>query len=654
MAKATHLLRKAAELVRQRKYQDAVEAYLQATEVDPRDSRAWFGLGVCLYRVGNLDVAAIALERAHHMGYPRAQEALDRVKAAEEKRDAEGRGAKATISAAEAEERASERASAFEEAPPRAAARAEAERIDLDRFVRVMIIENIKSDLEAMVQAVEGTLKNVEVSTADYGVSTSDTMSNRVRAEVVVLDWDTAPDAAAGLIQILKIKEPALLVVCLTEKWDPETAVQILEAGGDYHILKEPHFASIIPLIIAQWARRDRAVAQREKAREGKAVSEAWPEPISALGAMLMHVAADYTVIQANPAAMKGLRKAEEDLIGKSYSEVFYGEEEPPDECPLLRVLQSSEPVAGQVQPEGLNTSFSVRAWPVLSYSGKVSGAVALLGEAGADAPEAQDLKDREWLYRSLTEGAAAGMAMVDSEGGVQYANGALCDMVGEDEEALIGQPFESLVQPKGRDEFGDWLLEAARTGSAAGQFALEKRNGSGVSVGISAAPLGKDDEALLVLTVIEAATAPEAERVVVEVPSDAGAEGLAGLAAAVPEMLFISDAEGNITWCNPATGSITGYEHAQAVGMVVQDLAASDSHAQLAGLFQKVLAASGQVHREEMVMARRDGRRYWGELSLLSIQHEGKPVVQGALRDVSDRRMTEAIRSVLEGNLPT
>jgi len=156
------------------------------------------------------------------------------------------------------------------------------------------------------------------------------------------------------------------------------------------------------------------------------------------------------------------------------------------------------------------------------------------------------------------------------------------------------------------------------------------------------------------VLTVIEAATAPEAERVVVEVPSDAGAEGLAGLAAAVPEMLFISDAEGNITWCNPATGSTTGYEHAQAVGMSIQDLAASDSHAQLAEIFQKVLAASGQVHREEMVMARRDGRRYWGELSLLSIQHEGKPVVQGALRDVSDRRMTEAIRSVLEGNLPT
>ncbi len=654
MAKATHLLRKAAELVRQKKYQDAVEAYLQATEVDPRDSRAWFGLGVCLYRVGNLDVAAIALERAQRMGYPRAQEALDRVKAAEEKRAAEGKGAKGTMSAEEARERASERASSFEEAPPRPATLPEPERVDLDRFVRVMIIENIKSDLEAMVHAVEGTIKNVEVTTADYGVSASDTMSSRVRAEVVVLDWDTAPDAAAGLIQILKIKEPSLLVVCLTERWDPETAVQILEAGGDYHILKEPHFASIIPLVIAQWARRDRAVAHRERAKEAKALSEAWPEPINALGAMLMHVAADYTVTQANSAAMKGLRKVEEDLIGKSYSEIFYGEEEPPDECPLLRVLQSSEPATGEVHPHELATSFTVRAWPVLSYSGKVSGAVAMLSQAGEGAAADQELKDREWLYRSLTERAAAGMAMVDADGGVQYANTALCNMVGENEEGLVGQPFDALVRADKRGALGHWLRDAARKGAAAEPFIFETRDGSGVPVHVSAAALGSGDRTLLVLTVIEAVAAPEAEKVVVEVPAAAGAEGLAGLVAAVREMLFISDAEGNISWCNPATASITGYEHAQVVGMGVQDLAASVSHAQLEELFQKTLATSGHVHREEMVMARRDGTRYWGELTLVSIQHEGKPAVQGALRDISERKMNEAIRTILEGNLPT
>ena len=59
--KATQLLRNASELVREQRYQDAVEIYLQATEADPGDSRAWYGLGVCLYRIGNLDVARIAL-----------------------------------------------------------------------------------------------------------------------------------------------------------------------------------------------------------------------------------------------------------------------------------------------------------------------------------------------------------------------------------------------------------------------------------------------------------------------------------------------------------------------------------------------------------------------------------------------------------------
>ena len=46
MGKATYLLKKAGELVRETRYEEAVEACLQATEADPADSRAWFGLGV--------------------------------------------------------------------------------------------------------------------------------------------------------------------------------------------------------------------------------------------------------------------------------------------------------------------------------------------------------------------------------------------------------------------------------------------------------------------------------------------------------------------------------------------------------------------------------------------------------------------------------
>jgi len=76
MGTATQLLTQAGELVREKRWQDAVEVYLRATEESPSDMRCWCGLGVCLFKVGNLGMARVALQRAQKMGHPRASKAL--------------------------------------------------------------------------------------------------------------------------------------------------------------------------------------------------------------------------------------------------------------------------------------------------------------------------------------------------------------------------------------------------------------------------------------------------------------------------------------------------------------------------------------------------------------------------------------------------
>lgn len=781
MAKATHLLRKAAELVRERRYQDAVEAYLQATEADPRDSRAWFGLGVCLYRVGNLDVSRIALERARQMGFARAEEALARVQAAGERRIAEGKGAKATITRADVGKRAAREATEFQEPPPRPTTRPEQDKISLDRFVRVIVIENIQADCQAITEAVEGTIKDIEVIATDYGVSTSDTMSSRIRAEVVVLDWDTAPDAAAGLIQILKIKEPGLLVICLTEQWDPETAVEVLEAGADYHLVKEPHFASVIPLVIAQWARRDRALAQQQKAKGTEGAEEAWPDALNAVGEMLIHVASDYTILQANQAALRGFRKVEAEFIGTSYSRILYGEDQPPDSCPLLQVFQTARPASGEIRCPEPETTLSAHAWPVLSYAGKVSGAIALLREPAGAEPAVQAPKEREWL----AEMANAGIVMMDPDGTLQYADSGFCTMLDQTEEALVGQPIQSLTPPGQQESLRECLQAAVDRGEASERLSLERSDGSTVRVEARVAHFAGADEAHLILTAfsvpelagaeqefwtearrfasvlnegvdklecgvvvldargsitwanslaaelcseqketligrdylelladnlqdsIENAESfltaltdahernaaledyslrigdvagrealsywstpveggshfvarvehfyPAQEAAAVELTVPAGTDSLAGIAAAVPEMLFTADAEGKITWCNPAAAAITGYKTRRIPGMTLTDLAVPEARVDLQGLMERALAQPS-VQKGEFLMARRDATRYWGEMTLLSIRQEGKAelmVVQGVLRDITDRKMTEAIRDILAGRRP-
>lgn len=782
MAKATYLLRKAGELVRERRYQDAVEVYLQATETDPADSRAWFGLGVCLYKVDNLEVAHIALERAQKMGYPRAEEALARVETAERRRSAEGKGAKATMAPDEAQQRAARRPAALREPPPRPAVRPDGEKINLDRYLRVMLIENIETDRQAIAQAIEGTIKDAEVASVEYGLSTSQTMSGSVHYDAAILDWDTAPDAAAGLIQILKIKRPSLQVICLTEDWDPESAVEILEAGADYYLVKQPHFASSIPLILAQSARRDGAILRERDKQAGEGPATVWPEALDALGAPIILVDADLTILQANQAAMKQFKRGEDEFIGRPYCAVFYGREEPPDACPVLQVLEKGEPATDKIRHEMLEKTFTVDAWPVSSYAGKVSGAIALLREEGAEEQAVEELRTREWLYRNLTERANAGVVMVGPDGKVQYANQGLCAMLDQTERELLGQPIENILPPQDQESLRECLQAAVERGESGARLLLQRAEGSTFPAEARVASFSTAEGTYLILTIIGVAELEQAEqelwteahkfamvldegvdklecgvvvlddqgrvtwtnslaaellacekeeliggsymellaeglpgraedaegfldaltgahqrgealqghalrldggaplaywstpigggsslvsrvehfypateviRPAMDLP--AGQETLAGVAAAASEMLFTADVEGRITWCNPAAPATAGYTEAQLQGMALPDLVDPEARDKLRGLLQTALERDQQVQRQEVLMARGDGKRYWAELSLVAIRdrHNGSTQVQGVLRDVTEHKMTEAIRAIVSGDSP-
>ncbi len=770
MAKATYLLRKAGELVKERNYQEAVEVYLQATETDPSDARAWFGLGVCLYKVDNLDVAHIALERALKMGYPRAQDALNRVEGAEKRRAAEGKGAKATVAPIEAKKRAAAKAPPAKEPPPRPAVRPEEEKIDLDRYLRVMLIENIESDRAAIARAIEGTIKHAEVAAVDYGMSTSDTMSGTVHFDAAVLDWDTAPDAAAGLIHILKIKRPSLMVLCLTEKWLPETAVEIFEAGADYHLVKERHFASAIPLVLAQWARRDAAVCH-EEAEKG-ADGSRWPAALDALGIGLLHVSADLTVCEANQAAMKRLRRGEDELVGRSYSSVFYGQEEPPESCPVIRVLEKGEAAEGEVHVEGLEAPLHVRAWPVAGGRGRVGSAVAAVMPDGEGAGR----REPHALYRSLVDKANVGLAMVGTDGRFLYVNQGLCTMLDQTEDELIGQPIESLVPPQEQQTLREALQGAVEEGRSGERIVLQQADGSTFAAEMRTSCFAAGDGTHLVVTLmgvqeleqaeqelwseagrlavvldegvdrlacgvvvldgegrvtwlnrtaaetfgagkdellergylelmaahledgrqlaeelreahgsgaaVEARPARDAEgspltywstpvaeggtssvsRVEhfyfggapepIELPE--GEDGLPAIAAAIPEMFFTADLEGSITWCSPAARATAGYSEADLRGKALSELADEEGRAVLAELTRKAAEQNGPV-RMQLPMLRKGGGRFWAELTMVATgrQNGEEPSLQGVVRDITDRKVAEAIRELLEGRRP-
>lgn len=778
MAKATHLLRQASELVREKSYAEAVEVYLQATETDPTDCRAWFGLGVCLYKIGNLDVARIALERAQKMGYPKAEEALAHLQVAERRRSAEGSGAKATVAQPGAKKRPI--AKPADQEAPRPLSKPDEEKLDLDRYLRVMLVENLESDRAVITEALEGNIRHLEVVSVPYTASTSDTMSGTVHYDVAIMDWDADPDAASGLIQILKIKRAALLVICLTEAWDPETAVQIFESGADYHLIKEPHYALALPLILARWARRDRAVALQQRGKDTDTGGEKWPEAVNAIGEALFYIAADYTVVHTNRTALKTFHVREEQVVGRVYSETLYGQEEPPENCAVARALAGGSAATGEFNHPQLRKTFIANAWPDVTPGGSIAGVVALVREKVAAEMMPRELREREWLYRNLAERANAGIAMLGPDGKLCYVNRGFCTMLDHTADETSEKPIENFVPVEDQQSLRECLEVALDIGESGSRLNLQRADGTRFPAEARVARFSSEDETYLVITFIGVGELEEAEKSLWEergkfagildkgvsrlecgvavldregritwinglaaelfsrdrdklvgadyarllsdfaranvqdadrflttladahkqgrilsdyalvfakspegeglqywsTPAESGSsavhrvehfyttkrtaamtlpEGkgdtLAQIAAAMPELLFTTDDRGCITWCNPAASTLAGYSERNLVGKDLTSLASEETRTALADMVHEALDAGHRVAGREVLINRADGGRFWAELTLLPTSN-GHRGLQGALRDVSDRKMTDAIRAILSGTV--
>jgi PAS domain S-box-containing protein len=120
--------------------------------------------------------------------------------------------------------------------------------------------------------------------------------------------------------------------------------------------------------------------------------------------------------------------------------------------------------------------------------------------------------------------------------------------------------------------------------------------------------------------------------------------------------MLFTAEPGGRFTWCNAGAAETVGYGENQLLGMALADLAAEEGRAKLQELIDHALGQEQQVQKAELLLVRAGGARFWGELSLLAMRgasEEGGVVLKGFLRDVTDRRMTQAIREIISGAGP-
>jgi PAS domain S-box-containing protein len=248
-------------------------------------------------------------------------------------------------------------------------------------------------------------------------------------------------------------------------------------------------------------------------------------------------------------------------------------------------------------------------------------------------------LGSSDGLFRGLLEAAPDAMVIVGDDGRVALVNGQTETLFGYARDELLGQPIEILIPDRFR---------AAHPGHRGGYFADprarpmganlalhgRRKNGTEFPAEISLSPMRTGDR-----TLVTAAIRDVTGRRKVEAK-------FRGLLEAAPDAMVIVDKGGTIVLVNSQTERLFGYPRLEILGekveMLVPDRFRGNHREHRDGYFRapNVRAMGSGL---DLYGRRKDGTEFPIEISLSPLETEEGTLVSGAIRDITERRRTEA-----------
>lgn len=249
-----------------------------------------------------------------------------------------------------------------------------------------------------------------------------------------------------------------------------------------------------------------------------------------------------------------------------------------------------------------------------------------------------QRLAESNRLHRSVVRAAEEGLWMVDANERTTFVNEQLAAMLGYREEDLLGRPHDDFLVDPDPEATAQRLAARRRGESERYETALRHRDGGVVPVLMRARPI-TDDEGRFAgsLALCYDLRGRDQQREFTE-----------AVLASVGEGIYVVDAEGRLTYLNPAGERLLGYTAAELAGANMHDaIHAQDRHGNHVPAERCSLRGARRggepVRADDEVFRRKDG-------SLLPVAISSSPVTlpdgrRGAVlafRDISERKAAE------------
>ncbi|QLC35715.1 PAS domain S-box protein (plasmid) [Halarchaeum sp. CBA1220] len=201
-----------------------------------------------------------------------------------------------------------------------------------------------------------------------------------------------------------------------------------------------------------------------------------------------------------------------------------------------------------------------------------------------------RELEETKARFDALTENTTFAILTINGDSTIEYANGAVADLLGYDSETLVGESLTAIIPDRLVDAHKEGIQRYLRTGEKQLdwgwiELVAETRDGEEIPVGVSFGERETDSRHLFT-GIIRDISEQKAQREQLEAEKE---RFEAVFESALDSMFILDPASKTIVEANPSAAEMLGYFREELRGMAIEEIH-PDDYAELLAFAREVL----------------------------------------------------------------